>query len=85
MSTWPVAMTAPSACTPRAARWPRSSTIARWRRRSLHSVGVLAQCRGDFAGAREALLDSLARLREVPAGDSEAILSGAHGGAVRRG
>ena len=37
----------------------------------LHSCGVLAQCRGDFAGAREALLDSLARLREVPAEDSE--------------
>jgi predicted ATPase/DNA-binding SARP family transcriptional activator len=37
----------------------------------LHSVGVLAQCRGDFAGAREALLDSLARLREVPAEDGE--------------
>ena len=37
----------------------------------LHSVGVLAQCRGDFAGAREALLDSLARLRELPAGDGE--------------
>ena len=39
----------------------------------LHSEGVLAQCRGDFAGAREALLDSLARLREVPAGDGEAF------------
>jgi predicted ATPase/DNA-binding SARP family transcriptional activator len=39
----------------------------------LHSVGVLAQCRGDFAGAREALLDSLIRLREVPAGDGEAF------------
>ena len=37
----------------------------------LHSVGVLAQCRGDFAGAREALLDSLARLREVLAQDGE--------------
>ncbi len=37
----------------------------------LHSCGVLAQCRGDFAGARENLLDSLARLREVPAGDGE--------------
>ena len=32
----------------------------------LHSEGVLAQCRGDFAGAREALLDSLARLRGLP-------------------
>ena len=37
----------------------------------LHSVGVLAQCRGDFVGAREALLDSLAGLRELPAEDSE--------------
>lgn len=37
----------------------------------LHSCGVLAQCRGDFAGAREALLDSLTRLREVPAEDRE--------------
>jgi predicted ATPase/DNA-binding SARP family transcriptional activator len=35
----------------------------------LHSVSVLAQCRGDFAGAREALLGSVARLREVPAED----------------
>ena len=51
----------------------------------LHSVGVLAQCRGDFAGAREALLDSLARLREVPAEDSEPILSGPRAGPVRRG
>jgi predicted ATPase/DNA-binding SARP family transcriptional activator len=39
----------------------------------LYSCGVLAQCRGDFAGAREALLDSLTRLREVPAGDGEAF------------
>jgi tetratricopeptide (TPR) repeat protein len=37
----------------------------------LHSRGVLAQCRGDFAGARETLLDSLARLREVPAEDRQ--------------
>jgi hypothetical protein len=37
----------------------------------LHSVGVLAHCRGDFAGAREALMDSLTRLREVPAKDRE--------------
>ena len=36
-----------------------------------HSEGVLAQCRGDFAGAREALLDSLTRLRELPAGDGD--------------
>ena len=35
----------------------------------LHSEGVLAQCRGDFPGAREALLDSLGRLRALPAGD----------------
>jgi predicted ATPase/DNA-binding SARP family transcriptional activator len=39
----------------------------------LHSCGVLAHCRGEFAGARAALLDSLARLREVPAGDGEAF------------
>jgi predicted ATPase/DNA-binding SARP family transcriptional activator len=39
----------------------------------LHSVAVLAQCRGDFAGARETLADSLARLREVPAADTEAF------------
>jgi predicted ATPase/DNA-binding SARP family transcriptional activator len=37
----------------------------------LHSDGVLAQCRGDFAGAHEALLDSLTRLRELPAGDGD--------------
>jgi tetratricopeptide (TPR) repeat protein len=37
----------------------------------LHSGGVLAQCRGDFPGAREALLDSLARLRELPAEDRD--------------
>ena len=36
-----------------------------------HSEGVLAQCRGDFEGAREALLDSLTRLRELPAGDGD--------------
>ncbi|MEA2459379.1 MAG: hypothetical protein QOC95_2351, partial [Thermoleophilaceae bacterium] len=37
----------------------------------LHSVAVLAQCRSDFEGAREALLDSLSRLRAMPAEDSE--------------
>ena len=35
----------------------------------LHSEAVLAQCRGDFPDAREALLDSLGRLRALPAGD----------------
>ena len=37
----------------------------------LHSVGVLAQCRGDFPDAREALLESLTRLRELPADDHD--------------
>jgi tetratricopeptide (TPR) repeat protein len=37
----------------------------------LHSRGVLAHCRGDFAGASEALLDSLTRLREISAEDRE--------------
>ncbi len=37
----------------------------------LHSQGVLAQCRSDFASAREALLDSLALLRELPPGDGD--------------
>lgn len=37
----------------------------------LYSEGVLAQCRGDFAGAREALTESLNRLRELPAGDGD--------------
>jgi predicted ATPase/DNA-binding SARP family transcriptional activator len=36
-----------------------------------HSEGVLAQCRADFADASEALLDSLARLRELPARDGD--------------
>ena len=36
-----------------------------------HSEGVLAQCRGDFPDAREALLDSLTRLREMPADDHD--------------
>jgi predicted ATPase/DNA-binding SARP family transcriptional activator len=36
-----------------------------------HSEGVLAQCRGDFADAREALLESLTRLGELPAGDHD--------------
>ena len=50
-----------------------------------HSEGVLAQCRGDFAGAREALLDSLTRLRELPAGRRRPVLPGPHGRPVRRG
>jgi predicted ATPase/DNA-binding SARP family transcriptional activator len=37
----------------------------------MHSRGVLAHCRGDFAGASEALLDSLTRLRELSADDRE--------------
>ena len=37
----------------------------------LHSRGVLALCRGQFAGAQEALLDSLARLRDIPVGDPD--------------
>ncbi len=37
----------------------------------VHSVGVLAHCRGDFAAAREALLDSLTLLRELPAEDHD--------------
>lgn len=37
----------------------------------LHSLGVLAQCRGDFAGAREMLLESLSGLRELPAADRD--------------
>jgi tetratricopeptide (TPR) repeat protein len=37
----------------------------------LHSVAVLAHCRGDFAAAREALLESLSRLRAIPAHDTE--------------
>src|SRR4051812_30235934 len=36
-----------------------------------HSEGVLAQCRGDFPDAREALLDSLTPLREMPADDHD--------------
>ena len=50
----------------------------------LHSEGVLAQCRGDFPGAREALLASLGRLRALPAGERRPLLPGAHGRAVRR-
>ena len=46
-----------------------------------HSEGVLAHCRGDFAGAREALLDSLARLRELPAGRRRPVLPGPHASA----
>jgi tetratricopeptide (TPR) repeat protein len=34
-----------------------------------HSLGVLAHCRGDFEGAREAFLTSLSGLRRLPAGD----------------
>ena len=37
----------------------------------LHSVGVLAESRGDFPAAREALLESLTRLRELPADDHD--------------
>ena len=37
----------------------------------LHSFGILALSRGDFRGAREALLDSLTRLREIPDDDAE--------------
>jgi predicted ATPase len=37
----------------------------------LHSRGVLAQCRSDFPCAREVLLRSLARLREIPDDDVE--------------
>ena len=37
----------------------------------LYSEGVLAQSRGDFPGAREALLESLTRLRELPAVDKD--------------
>jgi tetratricopeptide (TPR) repeat protein len=38
---------------------------------ALHSLAVLAQCRADFTGAREALLAALSRLRQVPADDRE--------------
>jgi tetratricopeptide (TPR) repeat protein len=37
----------------------------------LHSLGVLAQCQGDFAGAREALLASLTRLRGLGGDDPD--------------
>jgi tetratricopeptide (TPR) repeat protein len=37
----------------------------------LHSIAILAHCRGDYDGAREALLESLRHLREIPATDSE--------------
>jgi tetratricopeptide (TPR) repeat protein len=37
----------------------------------LHSSAILAHCRADFGAAREALLESLSRLRDVPADDSE--------------
>jgi predicted ATPase/DNA-binding SARP family transcriptional activator len=36
----------------------------------LHSRAVLAHSRGDFTAAREALLDSLSRLRQIPDEDS---------------
>lgn len=37
----------------------------------MHSIAVLAHCRGHFATAREALLDSLARLRRLAPADHE--------------
>jgi tetratricopeptide (TPR) repeat protein len=37
----------------------------------LHSIAVLAQCRADFEGGREALLESLRLLRALPPSDSE--------------
>jgi predicted ATPase/DNA-binding SARP family transcriptional activator len=37
----------------------------------LYSRGVLAQCRSDFASAREVLLESLGLLREIPDDDLE--------------
>jgi len=59
----------------------------------LHSQAVLAQCRGDFDGAREALLESLARLRELPVDDGDRffrvhtvglfVAAEAHGGTPR--
>jgi predicted ATPase/DNA-binding SARP family transcriptional activator len=36
-----------------------------------HSEGVLAQCRGDFAGAGETLRESLSRLGDLPPGDGD--------------
>jgi predicted ATPase/DNA-binding SARP family transcriptional activator len=36
----------------------------------LHSAAVLDQCRANFTAAREALLDSLGRLRAIPASDT---------------
>ncbi|MEA2472076.1 MAG: hypothetical protein QOE38_3075 [Thermoleophilaceae bacterium] len=38
---------------------------------ALHSAGVLAQCRAEYSHAREVLLDSLGRLRRLPADDVE--------------